>query len=719
MGSTVLTIFIVLTISAAGAERADILIADFESSTYGDWQVTGEAFGPGPAQGTLRGQMEVSGFLGKRLVNTYFEGDDTTGTLTSPPFKVERRYMNFLIGGGMHAGKACINLVVDGKVVRTATGPNDRPGGSERLAWSNWDLRDLAGKTATIEIVDRQTGGWGHINIDHIVQSDRKIEPVDLTRKIKLDKRYLNLPVRTGAHKHYMDLVIDGEIVRQFDIEFDPGEPEFWVFLDVGPFRGKTGVLRLHDSFGLDPKLLESISLDEKIRGAENFYREKNRQQFHFSSRRGWNNDSNGMVFLNGEYHLFYQHNPYGWGWGNMTWGHAVSTDLVHWTELPDAIHPDDLGTIFSGSAAIDEKNTAGFQTGAEKPLVCFYTSAGGHNRMSKGQPFTQSIAYSNDRGRSFTKYEKNPVVGHINGSNRDPKVIWHAPTSRWVMVLYLDGGEMGILVSKDLKSWEMTSKLKCFHECPELFELPVDGEAAKSKWVLYGGSGDYLLGAFDGREFKPETDAIKFHYGNCFYASQTFNNIPAEDGRRIQIAWGRIATPRMPFNQCMLFPVELSLRMTDDGVRMFAVPVEEVKNLHETAHTWTSGLIRPEENLLAGLAGELFHIRVEFVVNPAARFGLTIRGTEVLYEPQKKRLSCRGKSAPLAPIDGKIRLEILVDRNSIEIFANDGRIYMPIGGILPEGNKSLEVFSRGGNTSLNGLKVHTLRSIWLQAPVG
>jgi fructan beta-fructosidase len=553
--SIILTIFLTATVIGAD-EQKDILIADFEGKTYGDWKVEGEAFGPGPARGTLAGQMNVSGYEGKGLVNSYYKGDDTTGTLTSPPFKIQRKYINFLIGGGMHPGKACINLLMDGKVVRTASGPNDQPGGSEALNVAGWDVADLMGKTVRIQIVDQQKGGWGHINIDHIFQSNEKVEEAEKDRTIRFTKRYLNLPVKHGAAKRLMDILIDGKIVRQFVIELADDEPDYWVFLDIAGFRGKEATLRVN-SLGRKSQAFKLIYQDNAIKEARTFYREKNRQQFHFSSKRGWNNDTNGMVYYDGEFHMFWQHNPYGWNWGNMTWGHTVSKDMVHWKELGDAIHPDHLGTIFSGSAVVDEKNTAGWQTGDEKVIVCVYTSAGGTNAWSRGQPFTQSVAYSNDRGRTWTVYEGNPVLGHINGSNRDPKVIWHKPTGRWVMVLYMDGGMMAFFSSTDLKSWTKHSELKCFHECPELFELPVDGDKNNKRWILYGGSGDYLIGDFDGKEFKPHGKAIRFQHGNCFYASQTFTNVPKSDGRRIQMAWARIATPGMPFNQCILFPVE------------------------------------------------------------------------------------------------------------------------------------------------------------------
>jgi len=692
----------------------DILIADFEGADYGDWEVTGTAFGPGPAAGTLPGQMEVSGYKGERLVNSFFGGDESVGTLTSPPFVIERKYLAFLIGGGGYAKRTCMNLLVDGKEVRTATGPNKKAGGTERLRWQHWDVSEFAGKEAVIQIVDRRSGGWGHINVDHIVQTN---EPVVMERRMtmQVEKRYLNLPVATGAAKKCMRLLRGDEILREFEIELADKEPDFWVFLDLSPFQGESLTLWV-DELEKGATVLDAIQQSNLFPGAEHLYREKYRPQFHFSSRRGWNNDPNGMVYYAGEYHLFYQHNPFGWNWGNMTWGHAVSKDMVHWTELGDAIHPDRLGTIFSGSAVVDEKNTTGFQTGQEKVLVAIYTSAGGTNRWSEGQPFTQSIAYSNDRGRTWTVYEGNPVLEHVNGGNRDPKVIWHEPSNQWVIVLYLDDHRMGFYTSKDLKQWAFQSELKCFHECPELFELPVDGEEGNRKWVLYGASGEYFVGEFDGKAFTPDGEALPFNYGNCFYASQTFSDIPPADGRRIQIAWGRVGHPDMPFNQMMNFPVVLTLHAVEDGVRMFAEPVKEIESLHDAEHSWTSAALKPGENPLAGISGDLFDIRAEFQVGKAKELGLVVRGVPVVYDTEAQTLSCGDKSAPLAPVEGKIRLQLLVDRMSIEIFANNGRIYMPMGMHFDDFNRSLEVFAKSGDAEIKTLDVYTLRSAWNKA---
>ncbi len=704
--------FVLLAAGLPASE--DLLIADFERRDYGAWKATGEAFGTGPARGTLPNQMDVSGFLGTGLVNSYVGGDKTTGTLTSPPFTIQRNYLNFLVGGGMHPGKTCMNLLLDGKTVRTVTGPNDRPGGSEALDWHAWDVSPFKGKTVVLQIMDRATGGWGHINIDHIYQSDTKVEvPGPKTRTFTLRSAYLNLPVKNGATKRTVTLSLAGKKVREFVIELADVEVDFWVYLDVRRFRDKKADLTIDTYSPTRTRGFDAVFQADTFPGQDRLYKERLRPQFHFSSRRGWNNDPNGMVYFDGEYHLFWQHNPFGRNWGNMTWGHAVSTDMLHWKELGDAIHPDHLGTIFSGSAVVDTHNTTGFQAGDVPPIVCIYTSAGGTNPWSKGQPFTQSLAYSTDRGRTWKVYEGNPVQKHINGSNRDPKVIWYEPLKQWVIVLYLDGHRMGFFTSEDLKSWKLNSELKCFHECPELFELPLDGKSTNKKWILYGASGHYHVGSFDGTTFTPDGTAIRFHYGNCFYASQTFNNIPEEDGRRIQIAWGQVTIPDMPFNQMMDFPVELTLKTTEDGPRMFARPIREITTLHGKHESWKNVTLEPGKNILSKVKGELFHLVADIALGDAREVGFDVRGTRIVYNVTAKQLSCQDRKAPLAPLGGIIKLEVLVDKASVEIFANDGRIYMPMRAIHPSDNTSLGIFSTGGNARIVALNCFEMQSAW------
>jgi len=629
MKRTLLTTALFLTLLARGIYAADdIVIADFEGDTYGDWTTEGEAFGSGPAKGTLHSQRTVVGFLGRGLVNSYAGGQDATGKLTSPVFRLERDYLNFLISGGYSRGTSLKLLVLkeDGwHTIKTVSGSSYAGWPTQELQWVSWDVSGSRGLDAKMVLVDDATNEEGFILIDHIIQSDEdfSIPLEDFTREIEITQDYLHFPVRMDAQERLVKLQRDGQSLREFEIQFATRKPDFWVYLETHEFKGQNLTLRTWQKRGDTGNVLDLVSSGPTPKNFKTFYKEKLRPQFHFSSPRGWNNDPNGMVYYKGEYHLFYQRNPFGWYWGNMTWGHAVSTDMVHWTNLPDALHPDAMGTMFSGTAVVDKDNTAGFKTGDEDPIVLFYTSAGGTNSWSEGVPHTQSIAYSNDRGRTWTKYAGNPIVGYIRQGNRDPKVLWHEPTGHWCMVLYLGEEEMAFFTSNDLKEWteHKDSRIKGFHECPELFELPVDGDPDNTKWVLHGALGDYMIGDFDGKKFKPETEIIKYSHARNFYASQTFNNMPEEDGRRIQIGWARyMDLPGMPFNQMMTFPCELTLRTTKDGIRMCPMPIREIEKLYKSETTFQEQAIKPGDNLLSGFKGDLFDIDVDIELLEADR---------------------------------------------------------------------------------------------------
>ena len=442
-------------------------------------------------------------------------------------------------------------------------------------------------------------------------------------------------------------------------------------------------------------------------------YNEKLRPQFHFTPREFWTNDPNGLVCYKGEYHMFFQHNPFGINWGNMTWAHAISTDLVHWKQLPNAIKPDELGTIFSGSAVVDWNNTAGFQTGSEKVLVAFYTSAGG--RAPVKVPFTQSIAYSNDRGRTWIKYKDNPIIQHIRSQNRDPKVVWHGPTKSWIMALYLAGNDFILLVSKDLKQWTRIQDItmKDSSECPDFFELAVDGDPKNTRWVFSGADGTYLAGDFDGQKFTPETEPLRSRDGR-YYAAQTWSDIPESDGRRLQIAWmagGKF--PGMPFNQQMSVPCELTLRTFPEGVRLCRVPARELRKLRGREHSYRSATIKPGQNLLADISAELFEIQCEIEPAGAAQVGFNLRGAELLYDVVGKKLSCKGEEMEVPSAEGRIKLHILVDRTSIEIFVNDGRYSLFCCSPLRVEDRTVGLFARDGNAKIKNLRLWKLKSIW------
>ena len=706
MKSLLKTAILCISVLAAPTLRAadDILIADFEGADYGNWKVTGEAFGSGPAHGTLPGQMNVDGFKGKGLVNSFNKGDGTTGTLTSPEFKIERKFISFLIGGGKNPEQLCLNLLIDGKTVRTATGPNDKAGGSEALAPEVWDVGEFAGKTAVLQIVDNATGGWGHINVDQIVQTDRKPAMLltNAKREFKIAKRYLNLPIRKGAPKRLVTTLVNGRVVVRNDIELANGEPEWWAPMDVSAWRGQTVTLQVN-KLPDDSTALSSIEQSDVIKDAENLYREPLRGQFHFSPRRGWKNDPNGMVFFKGEYHLFFQHNPYGWDWGNMHWGHAVSRDLVHWQELADALAPDEMGPMFSGSAVVDWANTSGFGKPGQPPQVLIYTAF--------GNPTVQCLAHSTD-GRSYTKFSGNPVVKQITGGNRDPKVIWHEPTKKWVMTLYADS--IHFLSSPNLKDWTVMSEAAGFYECPDFFELPVDGDAAKKKWVLTAASSEYMVGTFDGTKFTPETPKLSGHRGRGFYAAQTFSDIPAKDGRRIQIGWFQTATPGMPFNQSMTIPLELKLTATAEGPRMTFTPVKELCALRAKTHRLDPVTLQPDSaNPLAGVKLELVELRAEFEPGDATEVAFTVRGATITYNAKKQELTVNGHRAPAQLRGGKQRLTIFCDRTALEVFASDGLTYVPMPFIPKADDHGLALQAKGGNAKITALEVQELRSAW------
>ena len=629
-------LFAASVVSARSADAPDILVADFEGKTYGDWKTAGEAFGFGPAQANVFPPNQVIGHLGHGLVNSYLGKDKSTGTLVSPPLRIERRCLNFLIGGGNHSGKTCMNLLCEGKIIHSATGPAQKVDGREVMHWQSWNVSDLAGKLVTLQIVDEATGGWGHINIDQIVQSDT--------------------PRVTAA-------------------------PEI----------------------AIDPKTL---------------YAESYRPQFHFSPKTGWMNDPNGLVYDAGEYHLFFQAWPESPQARGKIWSHAVSTDLVHWTQLEHVLLNEGARQIYSGSAVIDHNNSAGFQKDGQKPLVAIYTLTA---------PSVQCIAWSNDRGRTFTKYPA-PVVGTIHENNRDPKVFWHQPTGQWIMVLYLaERGKFTLLGSKNLKEWMRLSDVEFpdGHECPELFELPVDSAPGNTRWVMWEAGGRHQIGRFDGVKFTAESEVLPSEWGKNCYAGQTWNDAP--DGRRLFIAWmaskgkraDRPIYPGMPFDQQMTFPRELTLRTTPEGLRLFAQPIREIETLYRQEHRWSDLELKPGENPLAKIEGELFDLETEFEPGADSALTLDVRGTPVTYDASTHTLSCLGKFVELLPPANRVKLRVLVDRTSIELFAQDGRYVMSFCFVADPASRKLTLATRGSAIRLRALKVRELKSIWPAAPGG
>ena len=459
--------------------------------------------------------------------------------------------------------------------------------------------------------------------------------------------------------------------------------------------------------------------------GQKDYYNEIYRPQFHFTPEKNWHNDPNGLVYYDDEYHLFYQYNPNGNEWGFMHWGHAVSKDLIHWEHLPIALFPDENSTdkvkctAFSGSAIVDKRNLLKKQTGNDKTLVAFYTS----------QHCGQRMAYSTDKGRTWTKYEENPVIPFNDKDDaRDPKVIWHEPAQKYVMALYRKSEEddkskgVSFYTSENLVDWNWESHIYGFFECPDLVQLQVTNRPEEKKWVLFDGDGSYLIGQFDGKEFKPETAKMKSDWGKNYYATQTWSNIPAEDGRTLQIAWMRgCEFPDMPFNGQMTFPCELSLTRFNYGYKLIRKPVSEIQMLHGKDYHWEKENLIPglNKNLVKRVKNDCLHVIGDFDLKTSDSFGFRVRsgkdetGAEIIYNVARGTLSVLGTTVPLPATDNRISLEILIDRASVEVFANNGQAVVTNCFTPKKDSDKLVLFTSGGELNVERLDIFEIESAW------
>ena len=497
------------------------------------------------------------------------------------------------------------------------------------------------------------------------------------------------------------------------------------MFADISALKGKNIIVKTTLPGG--SKALDALKLADDVPNADKVYTEKHRPLFHFTSRVGWLNDPNGLVYADGEWHLFYQHNPFGREWGNMHWGHATSKDLFRWKEEGIALYPKKYGDFaFSGSAVVDKENTSGWGTKEKPPLVLAYTSTG------RGE----CVAYSTDKGRTWTEYDKNPVVKH---SGRDPKLIWHEKAKHWVMAVYDEfQGKQWIVfhTSPDLKTWTFASRIEGFFECPDLVEMPLLPEAmgkdGPTKWLLYAADGKYLVGDFDGKSFKPAFKEKKQLWYGRFYAAQTFDNapyyvgaislgLPVQHPRRVQIGWAQGVTfPGTPFNQQMTVPVDLRLYGKDDPV-LRAVPIDELEGLREKepareglkASEWTRDA--GTNTFRATLGDKLDAFDLNVSINPGKAKTLTfdLRGTKLVYDAAKETLTCKDVTAPAKLLNGKLELRVLVDRGSVEVFVNFGRVAMSIAAIPDEKNSKAELIATDTDMKFDWVLLYRLKSAW------
>lgn len=474
-----------------------------------------------------------------------------------------------------------------------------------------------------------------------------------------MSKRYLVLPVNDALPKKHYRLLTGETLVYDFDASLDFENPQFDSYADITRFGDASLILTDDEGNGIPYRESDRFPTLDEIKDGGYL-----RPAVHFTSLIGWNNDPNGLIYVNGKYHMFYQHNPHSVHWGNMTWGHAVSDDLVHWEELGDTLFPDETGTMFSGSAYCDHDNVSGLGKDA---VLLFYTAAGGCNEQSKGVPFTQCLAYSNDGGCTFTKYEKNPIIPHIIGGNRDPKVEWCPEIGRYTLSLYLDGCEYAIFASDNLLDWEKIAdvRMPLDNECPDFYPLPVRGEDTV-KWVFSGAHDTYIVGSMDSGTFVSEQDNLPYHQGGrtASYAAQSFSGT---GDRRIKIPWGTNNAPGAVFNSQMGLPCEMYLQRVDGTVRLGSYPVREVELLVKEGADITAGYYAAD--VLVDIADD------------CGTFVLSCYGMEIKVDPAAGTYSHGGAELPLT-FTGAKNLRVIFDTLGAEVFADGGLVYSTLGQV-------------------------------------
>ncbi|WP_240676278.1 glycoside hydrolase family 32 protein [Botryobacter ruber] len=506
---------------------------------------------------------------------------------------------------------------------------------------------------------------------------------------------------------------------------------------------------------------------------------EPHRPQFHFTPPSKWMNDPNGMVYHNGEYHLFYQHNPDTTVWAPMHWGHAVSKDMVHWEHLPIALYPDSLGMIFSGSAVVDVNNTSGLGSKENPAMVAIFTYHDMEGEKAGREDYqTQGIAYSLDNGRTWKKYENNPVIKNLGIRDfRDPKVSWYEEGQKWVMALAVKD-KISFYSSKNLKDWKLESDFGAnigahggVWECPDLFKLPVEG-SNEEKWVLLvsinpggpnGGSAtQYFVGNFDGNKFvmdkqfesgllsKPAAGGAKGHegiwidYGRDNYAGVTWANIPKEDGRRLFMGWMSnwdyaTVVPTENWRSTMTVARELTLANTPAGLRVVSKPVKELRNIYGSSKSLEAQIISDavvvSDKLPAGTTsfelnleleaqqeGSDFTIELSNAKDQKMVIGYDAAGNRYYTDRTQSgnfNFSDRFATVNYGPrvASGKtITMKLLVDVASVELFADGGKTVMTDIFFPNEPFTTVKLVSKNGQFQLKSGKITELKSIWKPA---
>ena len=513
---------------------------------------------------------------------------------------------------------------------------------------------------------------------------------------VLIDSVYLVFPVNTLGAPKRLTFCENGEKVYEINIKLDNINPDFYAYIDISRFMGKELQLSVFPQMDINYRKANEIDLD--------VYNEPTRPQVHFTTKNGWINDPNGMIYIDGVYHLFYQHNPADSDWENMQWGHAVSTDMIHWKEEGVALFPDNRGTMFSGSAILDKNNLLGKNTDSDTAAVLFYTTT---------EPYCQNISYSTDNFKTVKHLSSNPIIPNIMGGNRDPKVIYCEELGCYIMALYLDGDTYCILKSGNLTDWEELQRISIDgdNECPDIF--PLTDENGNRKWVLIGAHDRYIVGEFKNGEFVPLQDAHTLTYGCSSYAGQTFSNLPSD--RIVRIVWNRWNMPALGFNGQMGIPGELTLENINGTYYLKCNPVGEIEGIYKGTLKYNDFTVSPEKEFVKNLEFAPHLIKFKGDISSSNLVSVRIFGRELKLYPKNNKMWLSNDSAPIWIKNGIADITILIDRCSIEIFSDGGKVCVSSLSNRTVSDPNLPYISitSDADIKVDDLEINSLNSIW------
>lgn len=519
--------------------------------------------------------------------------------------------------------------------------------------------------------------------------------------KIEITRKYLIFPVNTSIGKKRMTFLKDGSSVYALNIRLDNLSPDYEAYIDMSRFMGETLELVMNPYMKVTYREADEIDLPD-------LDHEPTRPQIHFSPKIGWNNDPNGMIYVGGTYHMFYQYNPTEPKWDNMHWGHAVSPDMIHWEEKDVVLFPSDDGMKFSGSAIVDEQNLLGLQQGDTPTVVLYHTVT---------EPSRQCIAYSTDNLKTVIDAAETPIIPNLVGYNRDPKVVYCDELKCYVMALYMEKDIYALFSSADLRNWKKFQELHLpgDSECPDLFVL-TDANGNR-KWCLMGASDKYIVGEFKNGHYVQTQPVMSLHYGNSAYAGQTYSNLP--NNRVVRVVWDS-SKRQWPFlhsktNGQMGIPTQYGLEEVEGTYYITATPVEEFACLYESQTVYESIKTAKGQSLKVELQPKPHQFRIKGKWNDAAKLDVTIFGCKFQCDFVDNALKFDDREMPISVTNGDLDLTIIVDTCSFEIFTDNGKAYMAMinGATICDWNLPWMEVSSDMDYELNCLEVTPLRSIW------